>query len=222
MTNDKPTEHDTKAPEVTSLSADHLEDVLDDMHNLMAVGAIVLKQAVDFLKESVVTDEQLTFRSKFIPGSTIGKHLRHARDHYVLLLDCVDANPSSYVGGQALPGSMPALSYDMRTRNTPMEASRAAAIEALQSCILRLEDVVPKIRGDAPIKLHAVTPFPLEFETTFGRELWFVGLHAVHHWSMIRVIAAEQNMTSEESFGIAPSTLVYHDREAALGKKSKF
>jgi len=194
----------------------------EDMQNLLAVGAIVLKQAVDFVKESVTTDEQLTFRSKFIPGSTIGKHLRHARDHYVLLLDCVNENPSSHIGNEALPVRMPSLSYDMRTRNTPMEASRTSAIEALQSCILHLEDIVLKIRKDAPIKLHAVTPFEQVFETTFGRELWFAALHAVHHWSMIRVIAAEQNMSSEESFGIAPSTLVYHDREAALGmSKSK-
>ncbi|KLO20520.1 hypothetical protein SCHPADRAFT_934359 [Schizopora paradoxa] len=200
-------------------SDDHPEDNMD---NLLAVGVIVLKQAVDFVQESVTTDEQLTFRSKFIPGSTIGKHLRHARDHYVLLLESVNSNPSSYIGSEGQPESMPSLSYDMRTRNTPMEASRTSAIEALQSCILQLEEIVPKIRKDARIKLHAVTPFEQVFETTFARELWFAALHAVHHWSMVRVIAAEQNMSSEESFGIAPSTLVYHDREAALGKsKSK-
>lgn len=66
---------------------------------------------------------------------------------------------------------MPSLSYDTRTRNTPMESSRTSAVEALQSCILHLEEIVPKIRKDARIKLHAVTPFEQVFETTFGREV---------------------------------------------------
>ena len=89
----------------------------------------------------------------------------------MLLLDSVNGNPSSHIGNEALPANVPSLSYDMRTRNTPMEASRSSAIEAIQSCILHLDDVVPKIRKDAPIKLHAVTPFDQVFDTTFGREV---------------------------------------------------
>ncbi|KAJ2920266.1 hypothetical protein MD484_g100, partial [Candolleomyces efflorescens] len=64
-----------------------------------------------------------------------------------------------------------------------------------------------------------------EFQSTFGRELWFASLHCVHHWSMVRVIAGEMMITADqgiklhEDFGFAPSTLVYQDRqEAPLGR----
>jgi len=35
---------------------------------------------------------------------------------------------------------------------------------------------------------------------------------------MVRVVAAEQNITVDESFGVAPSTLIYRGSEAALTK----
>ncbi len=88
-----------------------------------------------------------------------GKHLRHARDHFALLLDVV-SQPPPHV-----------LNYDKRARNTPMESSRAAARDALNECIAHLQQVVPHAKWSGPITLHAVTPFPQVMETTFGREV---------------------------------------------------
>ncbi|GBE78107.1 hypothetical protein BKA93DRAFT_784268 [Sparassis latifolia] len=164
---------------------------------LLEVSGAVLHQALDLLESNLVSDEQLTAQSRFIPGSTIGKHLRHARDHFALLLDSVSSAPPLI------------LNYDIRLRNTPMESSRQAAKEALGKVVARLEKVVPQTKLELPITLHAVTPYPQVLETTFGRELWFAGLHAIHHWSMVRVIAGELGIKLEDSFGFAPSTLVY-------------
>jgi hypothetical protein len=63
------------------------------------------------------------------------------------------------------------LSYDVRIRNTPMETSRTAAVEALQHAIGLLQDVVPQSRLNEPITLEAVTPHNQVLETTFGREV---------------------------------------------------
>lgn len=41
--------------------------------NLLAVSVIVLRQAIDVLRAQLTTDDQLLFRSHYIPGSTIGK-----------------------------------------------------------------------------------------------------------------------------------------------------
>lgn len=94
-------------------------------------------------------------------------------------------------------------------RNTPMETSLASAHEALSSTISQLEHLssiceadsehgkgyIPvndrRVDLDEPMTLNAVTPDMQALQTSFGRELWFSGLHAVHHWSMIRVIAGE-------------------------------
>ena len=128
---------------------------------------------------------------------TSGKHLRHARDHFELLLQSITSHPPFIV------------SYDKRMRNTPMETSVPSAREALSSTISQLDHLLSvcevdsehgkgfvalndrQIGLDEPMTLNAVTPDMQALQTSFGRELWFAGLHAVHHWSMIRVIAAE-------------------------------
>jgi len=179
---------------------------MKNLQQFLDVGTTILGQALDLLNNSLISDEQLTVRSQHMPGSTIGKHLRHARDHFSLLLDCV-SRPPPYT-----------LSYDIRSRNTPMETSREAARIAIESTIAQLKEVVPDVPFDAPVTLHAITPYSQTMQTTFGRELWFAGLHAVHHWSMIRVLAGEQGIQLDGSFGFAPSTLVHQGTEASLGK----
>lgn len=107
------------------------------------------------------------------------------------------------------------LNYDKRARNTPMESQRRAAAIAFKDTMAQLDAVVPTANMEERITLHAVTPYPQVLETTFGREvrllhssytvlvfmrfhkLWFAGLHAIHHWSMVSsgltVRAAELN-----------------------------
>ncbi|KAN0138460.1 hypothetical protein V8E53_003448 [Lactarius tabidus] len=179
-----------------------------NLEQLLEVGTIILGQALDLLDNSLTSDEQLSIQSQYMPGSTIGKHLRHARDHFSLLLDCV-SRPRPYV-----------LSYDVRSRNTPMETSREAARTAIENTIAQLKNVVPGVSLDAPLTLHAVTPYSQTMQSTFGREVPFGlrGYTPFHHWSMIRVIAGEQGIELEKSFGFAPSTLVHQGTEASLGR----
>ncbi|KAI0786063.1 hypothetical protein C8Q75DRAFT_773944 [Abortiporus biennis] len=176
------------------------------LQRLLEVSSVVLGQGIDLVNNSLTSNDQLVAQSKYIPGSTIGKHLRHARDHFALLLDCVSSDTTK------------PLNYDLRSRNTPMENDRLAADQAFKQTIAQLEAIVPRTSLDKPLTLNAVTPYPQTMETTFGRELWFAALHAVHHWSMVRVIAGELGIELEESFGFAPSTLVYQGSEAPLGR----
>lgn len=172
---------------------------------LLSVAVIVLRQAVDLVDNYLISDDQLTQHSQSIPGSTIGKHLRHARDHFLLLVDCM-----------SLPEPHP-LCYDVRVRNQPMETSLQAARTALEETIARLEEVVFRHGLEERITLTAITPFSNVLQTTFGRELWFASLHCVHHWSMVRVVASELGIQLTDDFGFAPSTLVFQGREGALG-----
>ncbi|KAF8140025.1 hypothetical protein EV363DRAFT_1392947 [Boletus edulis] len=178
------------------------------LSELLSVSSTVLQQALDLVDNVLTDNDQLTVQSKYLPGSTIGKHLRHARDHFILLIDCI-------VGSQPY-----VLSYDVRNRNTPMESSLSEAHDALVSAIARLKELEssPSIILNHVITLNAVTPFQHTFETTFGRELWFAALHAVHHWSMVRVMAGELGIFLPDDFGFAPSTLVYKGSDAPLGK----
>ncbi|KAF8624898.1 hypothetical protein AX15_005766 [Amanita polypyramis BW_CC] len=192
---------------VPSMSDTDDPESSNSLEKLLFVSKTVLLQAIDLLDNHLTSDHQLTTSSQYLPGSTIGKHLRHARDHFQLLLNVITSSPPPHT-----------LSYDVRVRNTPMETSRDAAKESILDTIKQLEEHVPRANLDNPLTLQAVTPFLQEFQTTFGRELWFAALHCVHHWSMIRVIAGEMGITLSDDFGFAPSTLIYQDREAPLGK----
>jgi len=130
-----------------------------------------------------------------------------------------------------------------------METSVSAAYDALSSTIVQLEDLLAscdhgkgvavmnghQIGLDEPMTLNAVTPDMQVLQTSFGRELWFTGLHAVHHWSMIRVIAGElvrfsdalhhllvhgdpQGLGITGTFGVAPSTLMYRGSSSPLSR----
>ncbi|THV00389.1 hypothetical protein K435DRAFT_854854 [Dendrothele bispora CBS 962.96] len=191
----------------TTGKAEQSPEDIESLKQSLFVAEKVLQQAINLLDNHITSDDQLTVHSRYFSGSTIGKHLRHARDYYELLIDCISSPPPRI------------LNYDVRMRNTPMETSRSAARNAVAETIRRLGEQTSKADWNAPITLHAVTPFIQTFETTFGREFWFASLHCIHHWSMVRVIAGEMDITLSDDFGFAPSTLVYQGRDsAALGK----
>ena len=98
-------------------------------------------------------------RVAFFPTLYIGKHLRHARDHFALLLNGME------------DGTIPCrVSYDTRVRNTPMETSRASALQALQETIQRLRAL--KIDDiDNELILDAITPYPQTLKSSIGREV---------------------------------------------------
>ncbi|KZV77563.1 hypothetical protein PENSPDRAFT_621082 [Peniophora sp. CONT] len=192
----RPEDQATSSSTIENEGSERAPAETKELEQLLDVGNKIIDQALDLIDNSLTSDEQLAFSSKFLPGSTIGKHLRHARDHFALLFDCVAAPPPYN------------LNYDKRSRNTPMETGRAAAREALEDTKQQMANLIPRMQLNAPLTLNAVTPYEQTFQSTVGRELWFAGLHAIHHWSMVRVIAGELGMELDEHFGYAPSTLV--------------
>ncbi|KIY69682.1 hypothetical protein CYLTODRAFT_222159 [Cylindrobasidium torrendii FP15055 ss-10] len=179
-------------------------EIPENVLQLVAVSKILIEQALGVI-DGLTSDEQLVASSRFLPGSTLGKHFRHARDHFELLLTAI-SSPGPYE-----------FSYDTRSRNVPMESSRSAAKHAFLDTIRALDEKAHTVDFDTPVTLHAVTPHMQTFQSTYGRELWFGALHCIHHWSMVRVIAGEQGINLADDFGYAPSTLVSQGREVPLG-----
>jgi len=180
------------------------------LDQIVYVSIAVLQQGVDVVNNVLTQDEQLVWGSKLLPGSTIGKHLRHARDYFDLLLACL-SRPKPLE-----------LNYDIRSRNVPMETSRPIAASALEGTIQQLRHLQESGSTgilEEQITLEAVTPFRQVMQTTVGREMWFAALHAIHHWSMIRLIAAgEMGIELDQSFGVAPSTLQHRGHEGITTK----
>ncbi|ORX61515.1 hypothetical protein DM01DRAFT_1332113 [Hesseltinella vesiculosa] len=166
----------------------HLYDVAD--HNVQQA-----MQLIAFLPEAAYTHP-----SKVMPYSTIGKHVRHAYDHFVLLLKQIGKPHWT-------------IDYDVRQRNTPMEVNRLAAIEQLEELQMRLKEIreIPletPVTLSASIDAHDPTKYP--FSSTFGRELWYCVMHAVHHFASIKAICIEQGLDLPQDFGLAPSTILSH------------
>jgi hypothetical protein len=60
----QPAQNDHHRPE------DDMKD--SNLEQLIEVGITILSQALDFVNNSLTSDEQLTVHSQYMPGSTIG------------------------------------------------------------------------------------------------------------------------------------------------------
>ncbi|KAI9483751.1 MAG: hypothetical protein EXX96DRAFT_537060 [Benjaminiella poitrasii] len=155
----------------------------------------IVQQSIDLLKR--LDDDQYTFASKVMAGGTIGKHLRHVYDHYKLLY--------KHCKGQLT------VDYDLRERNNPSETDRFIAIENLEelqntvrhySHVIPLERELTLLATIDPNDKHKYT-----FHSSFGRELFYSNIHAIHHYASIKAICIEQDISMPYEFGMAPSTL---------------
>lgn len=148
-----------------------------------------------------VSDQCYTAPSKVLEGGTLGKHVRHALDHYKAALDSTAGK---------------VIDYDHRERDVPMETSRDAALSAvttLQDRLSRLSDaelsrpvrIMVMLAGDGTLA---------ELGSTLGRELAFASHHAIHHHAMMKAIAAEHGVRFAQDFGKAPSTINFERSRA--------
>lgn len=96
---------------------------LEQYRLLRSVAIGLVDQAIDLLQHVVVSDALLSTVSDLVPGSTIGKHLRHLHDHFRILFDCA-------LSGQT--GDHKVLNYDTRERNVPMESSHQTILEEFE------------------------------------------------------------------------------------------
>ncbi|RKP10893.1 hypothetical protein THASP1DRAFT_27317 [Thamnocephalis sphaerospora] len=113
--------------------------------------------------------------SRHVPGSTIGKHVRHLCDHFRLLLEATATSSAEPTGLQ------PTVSYDGRKQGTAIETDRAAGVEHIDFLLHKLSSMrnisnLQTIRVEALVRADAQHSVALE--STFGRELWFCTHHA--------------------------------------------
>lgn len=196
---------DTMQQDQLSQTHNHLSaEEPNPSESLYQVAQILLQQVISLLQGAVITDEQLSFTSELIPGSTIGKHLRHTHDHFRLLLDSLSSPTSS-------SNAPLTFSYDTRSRELKSETSHQVALDSFADLMKRFEvetDEGRRVQAGKKVLLEAVTPDLVELESSWARELWFACLHATHHFALLRVIAAgELNISIPPDFGVAPSTL---------------
>jgi len=135
--------------------------------------------------------------------SSIGAHYRHVLDHFLCLIEGLwDAR----------------INYDHRSRNPEIEGSsevaRAATLDlidafaAIPSDVLNQECEVVYSVGYGDKAVEGV-------RSVVGRELMFCVGHAIHHYAIVKLLCSLRAVALPYEFGIAPSTLKYHEAQAA-------
>ncbi|KAI9254069.1 hypothetical protein BY458DRAFT_521370 [Sporodiniella umbellata] len=156
----------------------------------------LLQQAVDLVDNTLETSH-LVFESKVMPGSTIGKHLRHLADHFHLLYE---------------QSASARLNYDKRDRNTAVENN----LDAARARLVELQERTKQsMNSNTRLEQHLVLSATIDpkdnqtyqFNSSFGRELFYCCIHAIHHYASIKAICIELGLNVPSDFGVAPSTL---------------
>jgi uncharacterized damage-inducible protein DinB len=164
----------------------------------------VAKENLNQLKDLLVniSSEAYTEKPDVLSGATIGQHIRHILEFYMLLIS------GSYTG---------MISYDKRERDIRIESDPGIAILVIERLLADIETLDES--------------YPVEFEadysvsgntgnliiSTIGRELAYCIEHSIHHQALIKaglIVLGLQALT-DEYFGVAYSTIRYRNNVCA-------
>lgn len=133
--------------------------------------------------------------------SSIGMHVRHVIEFYQEFFKTIKGTADQ------------TLCYDNRQRNMLFETSKDTALEELENL---QSDFTSSTLDDRKLNLSITIHQDSNLEvigTTLHRELYHLFDHATHHMAIIKMIAAKQNVSFDENFGVACSTQVHHNAQ---------
>jgi len=141
-------------------------------------------------------------KTDILSNSTIGQHIRHILEFYLLLVS------GSFTG---------TISYDKRERDERIELEPDFAIAAIN----RLLQGIETLSEQSPIIFEADyttygSPNSL-INSSVGRELAYCIEHSIHHQALIKaglIVLGLKELTSEH-FGVAYSTIRYRENKCA-------
>ncbi len=150
---------------------------------------------------SALTDEQYCEPVPQAFSSGIGGHYRHSLEHFLPLLHEPDAE---------------LVDYDARERDTEIETIRTHALKVTQACLKQAREM-NEDSMDRPVQVRcsvcADTESPVS-GSTYGREVMYAIIHAVHHYALIKVMCNLLDVDQPPGFGMAPSTIRHQQASA--------
>jgi len=155
----------------------------------------VLSQGVSLLAEADETTYATPLPAPF--SASIGQHFRHVLDHFLCLAGSIGTG---------------VVDYDHRSRNRLIETSLEHARSHTEMLIWLFGTLTERECSQACTVECSVEYGTGEAEvtvSTLGRELAYCISHAVHHYAIMKLIAAQMNVAVEDDFGVAPSTLKF-------------
>jgi len=162
-----------------------------------------LRQALDLLAR--VDQQRFSTSPEGLAPHRMCSHLRHIIEFYECFLNGLTSTH---------------VDYDARQRDLTIECSPAAAATRICSVIDRLEsdpallyDNVLFVRAEDAEGLVLADPYLM---SSVARELAMLSSHTIHHFALIAMILRAHGVAMDSDFGMAPSTLRFHERNRAL------
>ncbi len=159
-----------------------------------------LMQLKELLK--VISKDDYNQKPDVLFGASLGQHIRHILEFYLLLIS------GSFEGK---------ISYDKRQRNLELETNPERALELIQKLL----------NGIDLINIYEIIKLEADYTTSgqkdnlikssVGRELAYCIEHSIHHQALIKagLIALGLNNLIREDFGVAYSTIRYRNDSCA-------
>jgi hypothetical protein len=135
-------------------------------------------------------------------ASPVGAHFRHVLEHYQAFFNGLEEGR---------------IDYDARPRDPRIEEDVEVAIAAAEEIAVRLDLMEEHRPRRGQVFINAASEAGLRdthdwAASTVARELGFLLSHTIHHYALIRLIAADHGVRLEAEFGVAPSTLSHRER----------
>ncbi len=157
-----------------------------------------LLQIKDLLQN--IKTKDYTCQSEVLSGSTVGQHIRHILEFYLLLVS------GSFSG---------TVSYDKRQRDIRIEENPQFAIETIDRLIAGIGtldvNLTVKFEGDFTVDGSGDN----FIQSSVGRELAYCIEHSIHHQAIIKAGLISNGLAglTDEHFGIAYSTIRYRENK---------
>ena len=143
-----------------------------------------------------------TKKLEILSGSTVGQHMRHILEFYLLLVT---------------GSSDGIISYDRRERDIRIENNISFALSTADRLLLDIEtlELSESVKLDADYTNDGTSQNLIK--STIGRELAYCIEHSIHHQAIIKagLFTMELSDLVNEHFGVAYSTIRYRNNVCA-------
>ncbi|MDP2338435.1 MAG: DinB family protein [Bacteroidota bacterium] len=149
-----------------------------------------------------ISIEDYSRKTDVLSGSTIGQHIRHVLEFYLLLVS------GSFTG---------TISYDKRNRDVRIQSDPGFAIAAIDKILIG----IGTFDENSPVVLEADYTVDgaseNQIRSSVGRELAYCIEHSIHHQALIKAALIVHGLTrmTNDHFGVAYSTIRYRENKCA-------
>ena len=145
-----------------------------------------------------INDSDYTETIDILSGATIGQHIRHILEFYLLLVS------GTFTG---------TISYDKRERDPRIENSPAFASGTIGRLLTGIDTLIEDDRIILEADYTVDGKDGNAIKTSVGRELAYCIEHSIHHQAIIKagLLAKGLSVLTDEHFGVAYSTIRYRE-----------